>query len=62
MKPDWKDAPEGFNVLGKEADGTYLWFRHTPEEYCGQLWNGGGNKLCGEIGDSDGKCTLEYHP
>lgn len=30
-KPDWKDAPEGFDWLAMDEDGGWRWYNQEPE-------------------------------
>lgn len=36
-KPDWKDAPEGFEFLAQDGDGEWFWWieKPYPDYKCG---------------------------
>lgn len=32
-KPDWKDAPEGFDWLAQDRDGDWFWWNGRPAAF-----------------------------
>lgn len=37
MKPDWKNAPKGFDWLAMDSDGWWTWFSVKPS-WDGEEW------------------------
>lgn len=63
-KPDWKDAPDGFEYLAMDEDGGWWWYNQKPQAMS-VSWvtdNGDFEMAEGDNEYGDWRETLERRP
>ena len=61
-KPDWRDAPDGYDYLAQDKNGSWYWHKDKPETRSNGWWSkkyGQGERA---FENPDWKNTLEERP